>query len=414
MEINFNSLTLLSTSFKNILSNLDNPIAEYLVDANNTIEKYNNEKDPTIKEAYNSVINEKLTDFCRQVTLKNEDFLVSYLPKGCTPEYNYTGDWKKKNRQEGKPGKILQKLIGQDKFTNAEFEKFVYELKAYWSTKGYVFKIVSGEDIRYWYNSENYYEEKSTLGNSCMRYSECSRFFDVYCKCPECQMLIALKDDKLVGRALVWTIDNQTFLDRVYYIEDCLYNMFINYAKQHNWLIREDNSLLDDDDDQRFLSPEDNYEEGRIIEFTLNIPYNFSSYPYMDSFRYKDCYANKMYTFVPTREFTYCSCTDGSTFAAERECPNCGCYADSDNIVYSDWLGYSGCLECMSWSEFMNDYYSNDCCVEVFDKDGFEDCVDPDWATHYGYVYVENIGKYVHKENSNLTTNENGEYIYEH
>ena len=33
---------------------------------------------------------------------------------------------------------------------------------------GYEIKLVKGEDIRYWYNSENYYAITNTLGNSCM------------------------------------------------------------------------------------------------------------------------------------------------------------------------------------------------------------------------------------------------------
>ena len=35
------------------------------------------------------------------------------------------------------------------------------------------FVLVSGSDITKYYNEENYYEVKGTLGNSCMRHSEC-------------------------------------------------------------------------------------------------------------------------------------------------------------------------------------------------------------------------------------------------
>lgn len=94
--------------------------------------------------------------------------------------------------------------------------------------------MVSGEDIRYWYNSEHYYATTNTLGNSCMSHKECSDYFDLYCEQPECQMLIALKEDKLAARALVWTIGEKVFMDRVYYIEDSLYNIFVNYAKEQN------------------------------------------------------------------------------------------------------------------------------------------------------------------------------------
>ena len=58
-------------------------------------------------------------------------------------------------------------------------------------------------------------------------------YFDLYCTQPECRMLVALKEDKLAARALVWTIGDKTFMDRVYYIEDSLYNIFVNYAKEN-------------------------------------------------------------------------------------------------------------------------------------------------------------------------------------
>lgn len=173
-----------------------------------------------------------MSDYGRQLTLKADAFEVSFLPKGCTPEYTKGGKWAKKNRQSGKPGKIIQKVIGAGVFSNSDYEKFVYALKALWSYGGYDIKLVSGEDIRYWYNSEHYYATTNTLGNSCMSHKECSDYFDLYCEQPECQMLIALKEDKLAARALVWTIGEKVFMDRVYYIEDSLYNIFVNYAKE--------------------------------------------------------------------------------------------------------------------------------------------------------------------------------------
>lgn len=294
-----------------------------------------------------------MSDYGRQLTLKADAFEVSFLPKGCTPEYTKSGRWAKKNRQSGKPGKIIQKVIGTGVFSNSDYEKFVYALKALWSYGGYEIKLVKGEDIRYWYNSENYYAITNTLGNSCMSHEECSGYFDLYCTQPECQMLIALKENKLAARALVWTIEDKTFMDRVYYIEDSLYNIFVNYAKENKWYIRESNCLLSDGDDQRFLSPKDNYTEPVTEHFVLNLVKIYHEWPYIDSFRYLDLEEKVLTTYLRHNTYT-CSFTDGNykdseDWDEEYQCENCGCLcSDEDELVYSEYFDTPGCTSCMS------------------------------------------------------------------
>lgn len=336
-------------------------MSKYLLEANQLIKIYTKTKaenseslfpiPDTVLEGFINAIKEKLSDYGRQLTLKTDAFEVSFLPKGCTPEYTKSGRWAKKNRQSGKPGKIIQKVIGTGVFSNSDYEKFVYALKALWSYGGYEIKLVKGEDIRYWYNSENYYAIINTLGNSCMSHEECSGYFDLYCTQPECQMLIALKENKLAARALVWTIEDKTFMDRVYYIEDSLYNIFVNYAKENKWYIRESNCLLSDGDDQRFLSPKDNYTEPVTEHFVLNLVKIYHEWPYIDTFRYLDL-DNEVLTTYSRRDTYTCSSTDGtyqdSEDWGEYECTNCGCtYSDEDDMVYSEYYDEAGCPNCM-------------------------------------------------------------------
>jgi hypothetical protein len=45
------------------------------------------------------------------------------------------------------------------------------------------FEIVSGDDIKKYYNEESYYTTGSgTLGTSCMRYSRCEEYLNIYSK----------------------------------------------------------------------------------------------------------------------------------------------------------------------------------------------------------------------------------------
>lgn len=381
MENKFLMYPLLSNSFGDKLQKLvdsdQDVIAKHLLEANQILKIRNSlnedELPADIKTAFVKSISGKITDFGRMLTLKDHDFLVSFLPKGCEPEFKPNGNWTTKNRQQVKPGKIAQKIIGADKYANADYEKFVYRLKALWETGGYEIKLVSGEDIRYWYDREHYYSCSSTLGHSCMQHEECQSYFDLYCEQPECQMLIALKNDLLAARALVWTIGDITFLDRVYYIEDSLLNVFINYARNKQWWIRNDNCLLSDGDSQYFKTPADNYEESIEHTFTFKLKRWYDKWPYIDTFRYLDPYYETLSTAPPSNDeddYYMCSFTNGTYREESYECENCGSsFSDADELLYSEYEEAHGCTDCMRWSRVLEDYIWADGAVFVEDYD---------------------------------------------
>lgn len=412
METKNMFLKLFSDSFSEKLQNLkteyNDVISTHLLEAEDILKKYNLYCEPIpsddefiskfkneFAKGFAEQLSEKITDYCRQITLKKDAFELTFLPKYCDPVYTPSGNWDKKNRQSGKPGKIIQKLIGEGKFKNADYEQFVYRLKALWSTGGYSIKLVSGEDIRYWYDEEHYYSMSSTLGRSCMSHSECQRYFDLYCEQPECQMLIALKGGGLAARALVWTVDGKTFMDRVYYIEDSLYNVFINYAKEQKWLIREDNSLLGDGDSQYFKTPEDNYQSAKEIIFKIKLKRYYSYYPYIDSFRYLDVDNSYLATSPIFSHMGYCSDTDGDYDTRDNDysCPNCGTEVYEDEVVYSDWFDISGCEHCMLYSECMDDYIPTDQSVYVHMSDEETDVACEDYLREFpsSYVRINNV-----------------------
>ena len=365
-----------------------------------------------LQEIVLDFIKGNITDCARQLTLKSDTFEVSFLPKGCEPVYTDSGKWAKKNRQSGKPGKIIQKVIGPGKYSNADYEKFVYSLKALWTNKGYELKLVSGEDIRDWYNCQNYYKCTSTLGNSCMSHENCSSFFDLYCEQPECQMLIALKEDKLAARALVWTIGDRTFLDRVYYIEDALLNVFINYAKERKWYLRESNCLLSDGCDQFFLSPEDDYKESKPINFELKLKRFYSEWPYVDTFRYLD--ANNLTMTTYNRANTHCcSFTDGNYQDSEEIliCDNCGCeWCDEEELVYSEYEGISGCTSCMTYSECMDDWISDENSVQVSVDTYYCDAACEEWLIDHPDEFVKINGVWYSIKHPRIVQDDQGNY----
>jgi len=129
--------------------------------------------------------------------------------------------------------------------TPDDIGSFVNMFKATVELHGKILKLVSGEDIKYWYSEERQFKSSGTLGGSCMRSANKSKFFDIYCQnLDKVQMLILYPDDvrdKIMGRAIVWKLDepdSRYYMDRIYTNNDSDQYIFIEYAKQNGWLYK--------------------------------------------------------------------------------------------------------------------------------------------------------------------------------
>lgn len=180
----------------------------------------------------------------------------------------FAGDFNWSSQKETiKIGRCVKQLLG-DKVNDREIEIFVNTWKAYFSKKPNI-KIVSGEDIRYWYHHKNYNEfsEYNSLGKSCMSHNECQKYLDIYVKNPEvCSMIIMLDDDnKLVARAILWeTTNKKQIVDRIYYT--------------HEWNINKIMSWVSENLPESISTPKN-------TKINLN-EWKFKYYPYMDTMKY--------------------------------------------------------------------------------------------------------------------------------
>lgn len=213
------------------------------------------------------------------------------------------------------------------------------------------FRLVEGADITYWYNCDQYYELKGTLGNSCMKYSEKSDYFEVYED--HAKMLCWIRNNKLMGRALVWEIDGNTYMDRIYTCDDYLYDTFIQYAKDNRWYFRANSGLLSSGNDQWWLDPNSNYTEEVKPNLIIKLDNYYSYMPYMDSFRYYNKRDNSISTV--TNDYTHTLDNTEGTYGDEYpwECDCCG------HIYYSDDEDTSP--DDLYWSEYDDQYLCNDC-----------------------------------------------------
>ena len=168
--------------------------------------------------------------------------VITYLPSK-----KFDGDpFVKKGRQAMKVGRILKKL--KPKLTDKELEEQVISYRAAFKIivlgEGKNLDIVTGEDIRHWYLEDRYArssgdEENSDLHNSCMRYDDCQCLFNMYCENPDKIALAVYTDenDKLLGRALVWKLDNgKVYMDRIYAVDYAIQKIMKDYAETNNML----------------------------------------------------------------------------------------------------------------------------------------------------------------------------------
>ena len=288
----------------------------------------------------------------------------------------------KKYRNIGKIGRFVRKLITMagEKVLDKDIEDFVNKWKAQWDLlhDAYrLFQVVKGEDIRKFYHQNRYYVQSSgTLGNSCMQYKDCQPFFDPYCLNPDkVSMLIfrAEKDEeKIVGRAIIWKLDNgDTFMDRIYTINDSDVNLFKDYAKKNRWAFKESqngNNMTSLD-----VPGEGNKRVTGVkpdLKITLGSSYRY--FPYMDTMKY----FNRETHLLSNLKLVGCGSaldgTGGNGYDEDEECD----YCHGNGTVDCDDCNGNGKVECSNCSG-RGDIRCSDCSGK-----GKVECGDCDGAGH--------------------------------
>jgi hypothetical protein len=391
-----------SKSFYDFLQKSDNKIAKALTNAYYLRYK-----------AYNLMIT---TSEVNYLTFRN-DGTISFLPSGKEHLVNDDGTWKKENRQNGKPSKVIRKLF-TDKalrlFKQSDFESFGNEYKAKFSTSGMEFKLLDNKQIPDVYEMDRG-EGGGSLNGSCMNGD--SEYLDIYKYCESLQILILVnKDGLLCGRSLVWKINDEiTLMDRIYVTEDHLYDSFLSYCKEKNWWRKEYYKSYDNKD--QFVDPLGN----RVTKyFTINTDTDHDSYPYIDTFTYgEDGSLNNR-----GGQYSYNN-TDGKRDGEEDDHDDeiydeiDNCYISEDDAVriergeYRDqWTHTDNTVEVNGrtyWNQDENItivngkyYHIDDTCYSDFDDETYllEDCVYSE--KHETYLLyddaIEVNGNYYHKD----------------
>lgn len=381
---------LLSETFRNFLVQFQkenqNSIIEEILSADADITIYNElDENSTLNEFLVDRINKTITDYCRAVTFREKEFALSFTPKGKELIYSSENVWSRKNRQTGKPIRIIQQLV-KKKFSNKEYEILNNVLKAR-LLEEQNFEIVCGEDITEWYHRDNIVQTGS-IANSCMIHDKCQSFFSIYEDRAKMLVLFNLDKSLIRGRAILWEIDGQTYMDRVYVCDDYLENNFINYAKERGFCYREHNSLMSTGDTIHWYVPDDDYSKPEYRDLEIENVYNYQEWPYMDTFRYY-CPTTKCLTcYPPTTPHVELDHTDGHcSWNTEMECYNCGDVHDEEDMCYCERLDRYFCERCATYSEYEQDWIPCNALVTINYNTNREDFT---WVDHLPVVGYEN------------------------
>jgi len=298
--------------------------------------------------------------------------------------YSYIGNDSimfQKNRTKIKIGKLIKKLF-DDKFENSgkpgeDIETFVNIFKSFRDTSK--FEIVSGDDIKYWYNEKQYSEGDGTLNNSCMRYDDCENFLDLYTENGVRMLILKDKndDDKIRGRALLWDLDRpsgRTFMDRIYTVLDSDFELFKQYARKEGWLYK---NHQDSSSHTYIVDPKDN--SIKPLKMEVWGVEDHGEYPYLDTLSYYYHEDEILSNDINKGSYYELKDTDGS-------------YSDEVSGIYVDYYGESYNEEDLIWCDYGDDYRLDSDC---FYSDRYGAYIAQDYADNsmiwceYGEEYVE-------------------------
>lgn len=245
-----------------------------------------------------NMLGEKITKIL--LSLKNKPYFMDFNEIDVmlnTDSIRYTNA--KGTKTKTRIGRGINKIfdacgVAKGSYSNADLERFVSLFKSFSNfdelTKN--FEIVQGDDIKKWYH-EKLYVNQGTLGNSCMKHSECQTFFKIYTENPKRIRMLILKDatgKKIIGRAIIWRnvyfrLEGQemderervTIMDRIYSSEDYVIDLFKIYATKKGWIYKANQAM----DADAYVKGGKVIKSPKICFYLQN--YEFKEYPYMDS-----------------------------------------------------------------------------------------------------------------------------------
>lgn len=363
------------------------------------------EKSTTLKNATYALSMSISDKDDRHFTINNTG-KMTYTPKGRMTALNDDENkWIADNkfRSEIKIGKGLRKIYSNQSIevSQTDIEYLTNKIKGKYTFQGEI-STVKGEDIKNWYNGNSYASSNTeSLGNSCMRHSNCVDYFDIYTEnSDKVEMIIAKDEDGfLIGRAILWKTDSHgLFCDRIYG-NSVTIEAVKNYAKSIGAYVKKE---------QSYSNAEMVSTTGELIEDEITITLTkggFDYYPYMDTLKYSDDINNKDELILNSSSGDYeLESTEGGPNDSvtlgngdrvhednARYIERFGEYVHEDDAVYSSWsqeyVVYDRAIEIENGNDYVWD--DNEDFVFVEDKNCYYHTDDAQYS-HYDNVWIHN------------------------
>ena len=355
---------VLSKRMIDLLNSIDHPISHELLklhsdldfDAKQTFIDVHKKKDDVVT----FIQANKAADLLKLQDKETYD----KFDKSILLDLNITHDVYKKHRGETRIGRFINNIFGAAKFA-AELENFVRMFKAKHGQeeKFKLMEVVQGDDISYYYNCERYYNRSGSLGSSCMADVSAS-YFLIYEYNSNVGMLVLYSDESkeaIKGRAIVWMNlvepQGRTFMDRIYTNNSADEQLFIEYAIQHNWLYKSQQSI---GENIQVIDPNDNSKRSMKILAQLNEGDDFDYYPYMDTMVYFNPETGK----ISNRKM-------GMTLFLQSTYGNAeDLYGYDDSTVFSNYHNEDIYESEAKWCEFGEDWVIESEAIKVFNSGG--------------------------------------------
>ena len=224
---------------------------------------------------------------------------ISYLTTDRINSLEPDNYWTSNSRYKGKPGAFVGKLFKN--IPSREVEKFSSLFRTQSLMPVFTFKVVDADDIKKYYHHETYVTDadgytRGSLGASCMKHDQCQKLFKLYTKnTDQVKMLVMLdENEKLIGRALLWNLESNKIMDRIYtkLDEDFVFH-FKKWATKNGYLYKSEQNW----NNTLFFENLNIKRKELYLEFNLGI--NPKKYPYMDTFKFVNLESGRLYNYIP-------------------------------------------------------------------------------------------------------------------
>ena len=296
-------------------------------------------------------------DHINYISISSSDCTkISYLTSDRIDVLLSNGEdlWTSSKRFHIKPGAFIGKIFKN--IPPREVELFSTLFRNIQTKIEMEFRVVSGSYIYPYYHHSSYLNENGSLGASCMKYDQCQDYLDLYTLNSNTVSLLVLLNNKnkLIGRALLWSIGDTKIMDRIYTVNDENYQYhFKKWADDNGYWYKKE---------QRWNNTLYFEQKGKVDYKELEIQlknFDFEYYPYMDTFKFVDLKNGVLYNYQPNGvKFNTISSAEGKVQSDSiySMCEKTKTFHSSDYINYVPNRGIRVCADLTVYSDIYDIY----------------------------------------------------------